>query len=230
MKAFYIKNLLTLLLLCLNVLSGSVYAEDSIFDFDSNSDSSESDLISFTGGNGFNLEKSKRKDNDIISRIFKKGSGIKKSAVIRVRVVEISNTEKTSDSSQIADSSLVQKTIPETDKTNEQINDLYSDKLSDVSRKLATLPFKYFRVVSDTYIEAPINQVKNLKLIEDHNLAIKPLYFHDNKLCVQLDWKDQSGVQILDSQLHFKIGESIIAGSESSEEKGLLLILNAEKQ
>lgn len=99
-------------------------------------------------------------------------------------------------------------------------------RIDELKQKLTRLPFRSFKLVSAYHDVIGHREKESLKILDGQSLTLRPLRFEDKKLCMWLKWQDSSGVSILDTRVHFELGESMLAGIEGSEDSGVILAID----
>lgn len=98
--------------------------------------------------------------------------------------------------------------------------------LADLNDKLESLPFEHFALLSTEERRLPLKKRETIQFAGGQVLHIRPLYIEDSKVSLWLNWIDDSGQSILDSRLHFDSSESMLAGTDSTDDTGLLLAIS----
>jgi hypothetical protein len=102
-------------------------------------------------------------------------------------------------------------------------------RLSDLKPQLQALNFAKFKLMDrqDNHVELKRKAV--MHLAGGHTLTIRPLYANSQKIGLWLHWVDQSGMEMLDTRMHFKPGQTMMAGAESTENCGRILAINVKQ-
>lgn len=105
-------------------------------------------------------------------------------------------------------------------------NDQLDPAISDLKDKLDTLPFEHFVLVSSEELSLPLKKKETISFLGGHSLQLRPLLIENNKVSLWLKWVDAKGVSILDTRMHFDSTQSMLAGTDSTDDTGLLLAIN----
>ena len=101
--------------------------------------------------------------------------------------------------------------------------------LERLSSKLKELPYDTFTLKSSEDVVVPVEEIRKFILPDNHELSIRLLYLNHKRLGIWLEWKDEKGMSLLNTRLHLNCTEPVIAGTESSNEEGLVLAVSAER-
>lgn len=99
--------------------------------------------------------------------------------------------------------------------------------LSDISHKLNRLPFQSFRLVGSKEQELSLKRKDTLKLADGQSLTFRPLYTDNKRVGLWLSWRDRAGTDILNTRVHFDCGDSVLTGTDSSPDGGMILAIRA---
>ena len=99
------------------------------------------------------------------------------------------------------------------------------ERISDLRDQLSKLHYKEYRLVAQKSAVVPVTKRRVLNLSDGHKLTLRPLYANEERVGVWLKWIDGSGMEIIDSRVHFKCNEHMLTGLEESTEKGLILAI-----
>jgi hypothetical protein len=99
-------------------------------------------------------------------------------------------------------------------------------RLKDLAAKLQRLPFQSYTVVSVEHRLIPLKKREVIGLSGGQTLTLRPLYVEDKRVGMWLKWQDQNGGDILDTRMHFDFGESVLTGTDNSENGGLILAID----
>ncbi|MCO6429852.1 MAG: hypothetical protein J5J00_03245 [Deltaproteobacteria bacterium] len=101
-------------------------------------------------------------------------------------------------------------------------------RLEDLRAKLAHLNFRTFKMISVDEVSLPLKKKGSVELSERTFLTLRPLYYDAERIGIWLKWTDKSGEQVLlDTRMHFTAGESMLTGTDSSGDCGLILAIQA---
>lgn len=101
--------------------------------------------------------------------------------------------------------------------------------IQDLAAQLKQLPFKTFKLTEERTGRFSMKSKGTLKFASGDKIQLRPLYEDEGRLCLWFRWTDSSGMQVLDTRLHLEPGTSILAGTESSDDRALVLAVGVEK-
>jgi hypothetical protein len=110
---------------------------------------------------------------------------------------------------------------PRTDLEKERA--LIPEELVHLKDKLEDVHFKNFNLDSTQSIKLLASNKQKLTLANGDGLELEMLYLEDQRIGLWINWKDTSGMELLDTRMHFDISETMLAGAECEENKGKLL-------
>lgn len=99
-------------------------------------------------------------------------------------------------------------------------------ELVDVEQELLKLPYRSFSLGSDRVITTPLMKKSSISLTPKENITVRPVYREKGKVCLWVKWEDQNGMKVLDSRLHLKDGESLVVGTDHTEDSGVVLVVD----
>lgn len=102
----------------------------------------------------------------------------------------------------------------------------FDSNLKSVSSKLLSLPFRSYSLLKKQDVDLPINEKQEL-YIHDNKIQMRQLGAEKNKFCIWLRWDDESGMNLIDTRLHLRPGETMILGSDATSDSGVILALTA---
>ncbi len=102
-------------------------------------------------------------------------------------------------------------------------------RISDLQSKLQNLHYRQFRLVSSHQDVVQIMRKQTVQLEQGQSLMVRPLYMRTDKIGLWLRWVDGDGAELLDTRMHFKPDESIVAGIDNVGEHGTILAVNVSK-
>lgn len=117
----------------------------------------------------------------------------------------------------------------EEDRSQEEVSEIPREvdtTISDLVPQLKKLHFKTFRLISSEEKIIPPRKKEIIQLVSGNTLLVRPLYSEHEKICLWLKWKDKSGMEVLDTRMHFAPGESLLTGTDSAPDSGLILAIN----
>lgn len=98
-------------------------------------------------------------------------------------------------------------------------------RIHDLAGKLQKLHFRTFRLVSSQREVIPFGRRETLNLIDGNQLTVRPLALDDKRVSMWIKWQDPSGMKVLDTRMHFDVGESVVTGVDTAADSGLILAL-----
>lgn len=101
--------------------------------------------------------------------------------------------------------------------------------LQDLTGQLQQLPFKTFTLSEERSGRFDMMSKGTLRFASGDRVQVRPLYEEDGRVCLWFRWTDGAGVQVLDTRLHVEPGTSILAGTESSDDKALVFAVGVER-
>lgn len=103
-------------------------------------------------------------------------------------------------------------------------------QLTDIEEKLTQLPFSHFHLISKEEKTVHARARESIPLPRGQVLTVRPIYMDTDsaKICLYIHWQDRDGSHILDTRVHFDSRESVITGTDSSQNEGLILAIRAE--
>lgn len=96
----------------------------------------------------------------------------------------------------------------------------------DLKEKLEALPFEQFVLLSSEERSMPLKKKDIIQFKCGQVLHLRPLSIDGNKVSLWLNWEDSSGQTILDTRMHFDSSQSLLAGTDSTDDTGLLLAVD----
>lgn len=102
--------------------------------------------------------------------------------------------------------------------------------ISDLKDKLESLPFEQFVLISSQEKLIPLKKKETIEFKCGQFLHLRPLLIDGNKVSLWLNWEDSNGQNILDTRMHFDSSQSMLAGTDSTDDTGLLLAINVRPE
>ena len=99
-------------------------------------------------------------------------------------------------------------------------------RISDISTKLKKLHFRSFKLVSSQREVVPLGKRETITLIDGNHLTIRPLTVENRRVALWINWQDASGMQVLDTRMHFDCGQSMLTGVDGAQDNGLILAID----
>ena len=104
---------------------------------------------------------------------------------------------------------------------------ILEDAIADLQPKLAQLPFRSFKLLSAKQEQLEVKHQETVKLPNGQTVALRPMFAADHRVGLWLNWLDTDGSEILNTRLHFDTEDSLVTGTDSSQNEGLLLAIKA---
>ncbi len=101
-------------------------------------------------------------------------------------------------------------------------------QLDDLRPQLQKLHYRSFKLLGVQSQVVQLLQKGTLVLVNGHSLTVRPLYVSSKRIGLWLKWRDNTGVEVLDTRMHFDPGESMLAGTESEGRKGVVLAIDVK--
>jgi len=99
-------------------------------------------------------------------------------------------------------------------------------RLKDLSPKLYKLQYQRYTLLSEKTEKLDIAKPRVIQLCKGHSLTLRPLYVREDRVGMRLKWLTDKGAKILDTRMHFDSRESMLTGTASDENSGLILAVN----
>ncbi len=103
-----------------------------------------------------------------------------------------------------------------------------SSELADIKDKLRRLRYDSLTLIADQKKEVVINEKDSLELAEGHTVYFRPVYKSDQKVCLWLKWRDSTGLNVLDTRLHFDGRETVLTGMSNDDGSGIVLAIDVK--
>ncbi|MCB0330220.1 MAG: hypothetical protein KDD70_11160 [Bdellovibrionales bacterium] len=107
----------------------------------------------------------------------------------------------------------------------EQLPISLDKRIEDLRDKLVKLHYQQYRLLAEKSAVVPVSKRRELVLSDGHRLTLRPLYANDERVGVWMKWRDSSGMEVLDSRMHFTCNEHILTGLETNDHRGLILAI-----
>lgn len=98
--------------------------------------------------------------------------------------------------------------------------------ISDLKDKLESLPFEHFTLASSDERSIPLKKKETIQFAGGQVLHLRPLSIEGDKVSLWLSWEDAKGQSILDTRMHFDSSQSMLAGTDNTDNTGLLLAIS----
>lgn len=102
-------------------------------------------------------------------------------------------------------------------------------RLGDIQAKLAKLEFNRFTLLGSETRTVSLMSKETLS-VNGQSLTVRPLYIKDDRVGMWLKWRDPEGMDVLDTRMHFDCGESVITGTESKGDRGIVLAIRVSQK
>lgn len=99
-------------------------------------------------------------------------------------------------------------------------------RLNDLVGKLHKLRFHCYRLISSQREIIPLGKRETVKVADGNQLTLRPLTIKENRVGMWIKWEDPSGMRVLDTRMHFDMGESVVTGVEAASNSGLILAID----
>jgi len=99
--------------------------------------------------------------------------------------------------------------------------------LADLRPKLAQLSFTSFRLLCSKQERISLMHKAVIHLPRGQSLAFRPVYMDNKRVGLWLNWKDANDGDILNTRIHFDTDDSVLTGTDSSHNSGLILAIKA---
>ncbi len=103
-----------------------------------------------------------------------------------------------------------------------------ADGIRDLAQRLNEFHFKRFALLASHSKESQYGQTQELDLGDGHKLTYKPTIRGKDRVCLWLQWRDGSGMEVLNTRMNFKAGESVLTGVDKTERSGLVLAIDVQ--
>ena len=130
------------------------------------------------------------------------GSGAVRREVVRVDVRMIRAAEP------IADADLIRGFAPPA----------LDPRLKDLTAQLSRLHYRRYTLVTSQSRDSEVMKRDSVALVNGHTLTLRPMYVQDGRVGMWIKWDDQNGHPVLDTRLHFRCGQTFIAGMDGEGE------------
>lgn len=104
-----------------------------------------------------------------------------------------------------------------------------AESLSDLQPKLTQLPFRSFRLIASKEENLVLTRKGTLDLPNGQSVALRPIYADSHRMGMWLNWLDSDGSEILNTRVHFDSEDTIVTGTDSASNEGLLLAITASR-
>ncbi|MDZ4784990.1 MAG: hypothetical protein SGJ02_02825 [bacterium] len=103
-----------------------------------------------------------------------------------------------------------------------------SPEIVDIKGKLRKLNYNSFNLIGSENKIVPINTKESFTLSDGQKVTLRPVSKKDGKVCLWINWKDQNGMNLLDTRLHFSGPETMITGTDATPESGMILAIDVK--
>ena len=105
-----------------------------------------------------------------------------------------------------------------------------SENLYDLNKKLKKLNYKHYKLLGTRKQQVALKKKTDINLADGHILTVRPLYLtpgeKSSRIGMWLHWADKSGMEILDTRMHFTCGEAMVTGMEQTSKDGRILAID----
>lgn len=98
-------------------------------------------------------------------------------------------------------------------------------RLDDIKINLEQLPYRKFSFISTIEVPVAMRKRKTIRLPGANVLDVRLLYIDKDKTGMWVQWSDKEGSEVLDSRLHFYSGESVVVGTDATDDAAYILAL-----
>lgn len=102
-------------------------------------------------------------------------------------------------------------------------------RLGDISEKLGQLQYQEFHLIAERALTIPVLKRAPVDLVDGHSLVLRPLYVQGRRAGFWLKWQDGNGATVLETRMHVDCGETVVTGTEASDERGLVIAVQADR-
>jgi len=99
--------------------------------------------------------------------------------------------------------------------------------LEDLRPKLQKLHFRKYKLLGTEVTDVGLLQKVTVPLISGDTLTVRLLEVANRRIGLWLKWRDKAGNEVLDTRMHFNSGESMLAGTDSDANCGIVLAIKA---
>lgn len=99
-------------------------------------------------------------------------------------------------------------------------------RIKDLGGKLKSLAFNHYRMVASHEETIQVRRKRTMPICEGHSLTLRPISADPELVVMWLKWLDPSGVELLDTRLHITPGQSMLAGTESAPNTGMIFAID----
>ena len=103
-------------------------------------------------------------------------------------------------------------------------------KIEDLRSQLQDLHFGTYQLVSSRSEVIPAKKKQVMLLDNGQKLIIRPISSEKDRVCLWLHWQDASGIKLLDTRMHLESGKSMLAGTDSTDNNGMILAINVRER
>ena len=97
--------------------------------------------------------------------------------------------------------------------------------IEDLRGKLQKLHFTSFTLLGTDTRQIELLQKVVMPLANGDTLAIRPLEIAGDRVGLWLKWRDRKGSEVLDTRMHFNSDESVVTGTDSEKNCGVVLAI-----
>ena len=100
-------------------------------------------------------------------------------------------------------------------------------RLRDIDRELHALPFEVYQQLDEATLPVSLKKKQDMKLVTGQMLKLRLIAETPTGLVLWLRWQDRGGTLLLDTKINLEYGNNVIAGAESVNKSGAILVLEA---
>ena len=105
----------------------------------------------------------------------------------------------------------------------------FDKRLEDIKYKLKDLGFSYYSLEHASSVAVPVSKKSSISLSQGYTLEVEVIYAKKKRVGLLLNWHDSMGRELLNTKMHIRRKESMIAGFDKSESQGVLLAVGVAK-
>lgn len=106
----------------------------------------------------------------------------------------------------------------------------FDGRVQDLSQKLGHLPYNTFRMLASQTVRVPLKRQYVVQMPDGNKIRLRLHYKDDQRMGIWLRWKDVSGMEVLDTRMHFDVDDCFVTGVEGEEGKGLILTVRMARE
>ncbi len=107
--------------------------------------------------------------------------------------------------------------------------DLNQPGIKDIKDKLKKLKYNHLTLMSEQEKRVAMNSKETFTLVDGNVISFRPVSKNKDKVCLWLNWKDSSGMNVIDTRLHFNGNETVITGMDTPNGSGIVLAIDVKE-